>query len=113
MKIYVKCESPLLKKSLEIFLKDKISPYANCDFVVSDKKLEVEKPVFIVGDDKYIKKPFSKSKLLKALEAFYNRPKQERLKSAPREPLSLEKKVSIITEKFVRELLRVIREHNK
>ena len=127
MKIYVKCDSPLLKKCLEVFLKERLSSYPACDFVVCDKKLEVEKPIFLIGseDGANLKKPFSKSKLLKALGLYYNKPKQEtiyeqgksnesekpRASQISREGLTLERKVSIITEKFVRELLRVIKEH--
>lgn len=127
MKIYVKCDSPLLKKCLDVFLKERLSSYPSCDFVVCDKKLDVEKPIFLIGseDGANLKKPFSKSKLLKALDLYYNKPQQEQAyeKDAPKEPekprapqiaregLTLERKVSIITEKFVRELLRVIKEH--
>lgn len=73
MKIANICKSILLKKALDIFLKDYIFVYKNCDFVISDNPMEGEKPLFLIsfGDDGDLKIPFTKEALLNKLEIFY------------------------------------------
>ena len=55
------------------FLKEYISSYESCDFVVADKDAKDQKPIFRVGHDDGadIKVPFSKELLLKKLDQFY------------------------------------------
>ncbi len=118
MKVAVVCDSPLLKRCLEVFLKNHLSSYAACDFVISDRKIDSEKPIFIISDQKKtnLKKPFSKSKLLKALEEHARKIKPPRniitvaSKSVENE---LETKVKKLTEDFVTELLSTLKEHGK
>ncbi len=75
MKIAILCDSLLLKNSLEIFLKDYISSYKNCDIVISDKKIDTDKLLAIISssNDADIKKPFSKSSLLIDLKKIYKK----------------------------------------
>ena len=70
MKIAVQCNSPLLQKSLELFLEKHLSSYSKCDIVVRDEVcLEDERCFYIGSDEKAdLKKPFSKSQLILALE---------------------------------------------
>lgn len=70
MKVAVKCESPLLQRSLEMFLDKNLSPMKSCDIVVSDQKLDVDqKTVYISNEsDADLTKPFSKSQLFLILE---------------------------------------------
>jgi len=70
MKIAVQCNSPLLQKSLELFLEKYLSSYSKCDIVVRDEVcLEDERCFYIGSDEKAdLKKPFSKSQLILALE---------------------------------------------
>lgn len=70
MKVAVKCESPLLQKSLELFLDKYLTPYKNCDIVVSDQRIEFDKKrIYISGtSDADLIKPFSKTELILALE---------------------------------------------
>lgn len=70
MKVAVTCESPLLQRSLELFLEKDLSPMKSCDIVVSDHKLDTDKKrVYISNEsDADLKKPFSKSQLMLALE---------------------------------------------
>lgn len=115
MKIAVVCDSPLLKKCLEVFLKEKLSSYSACDFVISDKTIDSEKPVFVISDNKgsNIKKPFSKAKLLKSLDEYskkLNRPKISPAQTPKSDISELEKKLTVITERFVSELVKTIRE---
>ncbi len=110
------CDSPLLKKCLEVFLKEYLSSYSTCDFVISDKAIDSEKPVFVVSHDKNsnIKKPFSKTKLLKSLDEYFkklNRPKAVVSRPIKNDISELEKKLTLITEKFVAELVKTIKEY--
>ena len=70
MRVAIKCESPLLQRSLEIFLEKDLSPIKNCDVVVSDQKLDIDKKVVYISSesDANLIKPFSKSQLVLALE---------------------------------------------
>lgn len=70
MKVAVKCESPLLQRSLEIFLDKNLCPIKNSDIVVSDQKLDIDKKILYISNepDADLMKPFSKSQLLLALE---------------------------------------------
>lgn len=72
MKVAILCDSPLLDKALKNFLKDSITPIANSDVVISDKKREIHKPLFIIGSDEDVnlRKPFSKATLILQLERF-------------------------------------------
>ena len=70
MKVAVKCESPLLQRSLEIFLDKDLCPIKNSDIVISDQKLDIDKKTVYISNepDADLMKPFSKSQLLLALE---------------------------------------------
>ncbi len=114
MKVAIVCDSPLLKKCLEVFLKDYLSSYSACDFVISDKAIDSEKPVFVVGDDKgsNLRKPFSKSKLIKSVGEYYKkirRPRTVALQAVRKEGDDLEKQLTILTQKFVSDLVATIR----
>lgn len=116
MKIAVVCDSLLLKKCLDVFLAEHLCAYTNCDFVVSDKKIESEKPIFVISDEKnaHFRKPFSKTKLLKALDTYAKKLKNPlmTLKAVPQKETDLlEAKIKAVTESFVFELLKIVREH--
>lgn len=70
MRVAVKCESPLLQRSVELFLDKELSPIKNCDIVVSDQKLDIDKKILYISNesDGDLLKPFSKSQLVLALE---------------------------------------------
>jgi len=97
MKIAILCDSLLLKNSLEIFLKDYISSYKNCDIVISDKKIDTDKLLAIISSssDADIKKPFSKSSLLIDLKKIY---KKENNKTSQIEKLDNKKDIGLIKE---------------
>ncbi len=72
MKVAVDCKSPLLQKSLELFLTSHLSSIKQCDIVVRDFKSEDKKTFYIsTQDDADLLKPFSKSALMLALEKRY------------------------------------------
>lgn len=117
MKVAVVCDSPLLKKCLEVFLKEKLSSYTACDFVISDKTIDSEKPVFVISDSKgsNLKKPFSKTKLLKSVDEYFSRLKRPRTVSSQAvvkgDTTELEQKLTAVTQRFVSELLKTIKEY--
>ncbi len=114
MKIALACDSLLLTKSLEIFLKKYIVTYKKCDFVVSDKKLGLDKPEFVISDElSNLQRPFSQSSLMIKLEKFY-----EGLSGNFKEDISnidkkedLRKKIDFLTQKFSDDLYSLVEEH--
>jgi hypothetical protein len=65
MKVAVACQSPLLQKSLEIFLEKYLSSEKRSDIVIRDEAcLNDERCFYIASDEKAdLLKPFSKSQL--------------------------------------------------
>ncbi len=106
MKIAIDCKSPLLQKSLELFLKEYLSSYKNCDILIQDKKCVDNKKCFYISSDKDadLIKPFSKQKLLETLDKRY------KLDKSIVEPKVIAKKEEIIPKK-VKEL-KVKKEKN-
>lgn len=80
MKIAVQCESPLLQRSLELFLQPYLTTFKQCDVVVRDRRVEeVTKPQLVVSnDDGDLAKPFSRSQLMLALEQLIDSGRQAR-----------------------------------
>ena len=73
MKIALVCDSLLLNKSLEMYLKPHLTNYKLCDFVVATQPIESNKPVFFIGnaENAHLKIPFTKEILLQKLESFF------------------------------------------
>jgi len=119
MKIALACKSLLLTKSLEIFLKQKISSYKKCDFVISDSKIEIDKPLFVIsGNTSNLQAPFSESALMIELDKFYNKIGTNKTSSnlvykAKDIDLSekLKEKIDFLTKKFRDDLLFTIQEY--
>jgi len=117
MKIALACQSVLLEKSLEIFLKKYISSYKQCDFVISDRKIEIEKPLFYIApNDADLNLPFASSNLLLALEKFYHSlhvKENSELKMVSKEInlQELEEKITRLTNEFRNNLITVIKEY--
>ncbi len=118
MKIAVECKSPLLQKSLEIFLDRYISSTKHCDIVVRDEVcLDDERCFYISSDDKAdLIKPFSKSQLILSLENRYksmNEITQKEDKIAlSDEPLNfeiLEKRIDYLTKEYQKNILTAVR----
>lgn len=109
MKVAIECDSMLLQVSLEIFLRDFQSNLDESDFLITDKLLRSDKPLLFISNSSnqaYLKKPFSKSRLLVAVEKFYNenvknKDKQDKLKSQMQE----------LTNDFVEKLMVVVKEY--
>jgi len=112
VKIAIACKSLLLQKSLEIFLKEYLSSYRYADFLISDRKIDINKPLFLISNKKEanLKVPFSKSQLLLEIKYFYKK------NIKPKKPLKedkikiLEKKIEILCETFKKEIIKSIKE---
>ncbi len=70
MRVSVECQSPLLQKSLELFLVDYLCSTKQCDIVVRDRECVNDARCFYVSTNEKadLIKPFSKSQLILALE---------------------------------------------
>lgn len=71
MKVAVQCDSPLLQRSLELFLEGHLSSVRHCDLLVRDKNIIDDRHItFVIGDTPGadLGKPFSKAQLLHALK---------------------------------------------
>lgn len=117
MKIALACQSILLEKSLEMFLKNCIYPYKQCDFVISDRYIEIDKPLFYISSENSdLDIPFSKSSLILSIEKFYNTINQEnsetKVTSFKKVNIKdLEEKIIDLTDNFRNDLVNVIKEY--
>ncbi|AFL68412.1 hypothetical protein [Sulfurospirillum barnesii] len=115
MKVALVCQSLLLSRAVKSFLGDMVVPYKQCDFVISDKKIELDKPVFYIGHDEgNVLIPFSKSTLYLALDKFFqdllmHQSSMDGLVSFSPNTELLEEKITALTEKFRAELIQTIR----
>jgi hypothetical protein len=73
MKIALVCNSVLLNEALKIFLKPYLTSLKDANIIISDQKLDIDKPVFIINNkpEAHLQKPFSMSHLLLSVESFY------------------------------------------
>lgn len=70
MKVAIQCDSPLLQRSLELFLEGHLTSYRQCNILVRDKNIrDDEHLTFVIGtqEGSDLIKPFSKAQLLHAL----------------------------------------------
>lgn len=119
MKIALACKSLLLTKSLEIFLKNNISSYKKCDFVISDSRLDIDKPLFVISNNTSdLKMPFSESSLMIELDKFYNEIILNKTvnKSEPKiEEVDIDEnlkiKIDFLTKKFRDDLVSTMQEY--
>lgn len=123
MKVAIQCVSPLLQRSLELFLKERLSSLKQCDVVIRDRFSSDEShPQFVIaqGSDAHLSKPFSKSQLLLALEQFIGRNEvhaalstmDEAFEEAKSDPLgALEARIVRLTQTYQNDLIQLIREH--
>ncbi|MCD4667529.1 MAG: hypothetical protein K8R44_02890 [Sulfurimonas sp.] len=113
MRVAVECKSPLLQKSLEIFLSRYLSSTKQCDIVVRDEECLNDERCFFISSDKKsdLVKPFSKSQLILALENRY----QTMTKSEPVEPIEplnfdiLEKRIDYLTKEYQQNILKAVK----
>jgi len=118
MKVAVECKSPLLQKSLELFLDKYITTSNRCDILVRDEESLDDKRCFVIGTGTSadLVKPFSKSQLILALEKRYEtlKPKTEKdiTMTQKRESLDfsiLESRIEFLTQEYQSNILRAVK----
>lgn len=117
MKIAVECQSPLLQKSLEVFLTRYLSSTKQCDIVVRDTEcLNDVRCFYIASNEKAdLKKPFSKSQLILALENRYEsmgHSTKELLEEPKEETINfdiLERRIELLTKEYQHNIINAIK----
>ena len=119
MKVAVECQSPLLQKSLELFLANYLSSLKQCDIVVRDIECLNDERCFYISNKSNadLIKPFSKSQLILALENRYEElrveePQEESEEEPKIEPMDfdiLEKRIELLTKEYQENILRAVK----
>jgi len=115
MKIAVECKSPLLQKSLEIFLSKYLTTYKHCDIVIRDEECLADEKCFYISCDKekaHLVKPFSKSQLILALKNRYSdidNSQEDMPKSSKMDFALLQKRIEYLTAQYQQDILKTIR----
>ena len=124
MRVAVECQSPLLQKSLELFLSKYLSASKKCDIVVRDEECLEDSRCFYIGsgENADLVKPFSKSQLILALEKryeeLYGGQKQSEDEALKEEYLQeedsmdfaiLEKRIEFLTQEYQANILRAVK----
>jgi len=122
LRVAVECKSPLLQKSLEIFLQKHLASSKHCDIVIRDVKMPSDEKSFYIAasSDADLIKPFSKAQLILALqkryETIYNGEKRGSLnlykEYEEEEGLDfsiLQKSIEALTKEYQENILRAVR----
>jgi len=125
LKVFVRCESVLLQRALELFLAEHLAAFKNADVVISDRRVKSAKKVIYIaahgGAD--LTKPFSRSQLMIILEEFYAN--QERIEQIQRLSAQLEdrtnfsslidgtfeERLEALTKEFIKDVVEITKEH--
>jgi len=116
LRVAVECKSPLMQKSLELFLGKNLSSAKNCEILVRDVKSFDDERCFYISSDKDadLLKPFSKSQLILALEKRYKSMNKTKIKEElfEEELLDfdiLQKRIESLTLEYQTNILKVVR----
>lgn len=111
MKVAVECKSPLMQKSLEMFLQNHLCTLKQCDIVIRDVKCLDDERCFYVSSksDADLIKPFSKSQLILALESRYKTIKKDRNIDVGLDFDILEKRIEYLTKEYQENILKAVR----
>lgn len=124
MKVAVECKSPLMQKSIELFLGKHLSSLKHCDIVVKDVKCMDDERCFYISSskDSDLTKPFSKSQLILALENRYKNMNKGSLYSSYKAQIEdelmedeqldfdiLEKRIESLTKEYQANILKAVR----
>ena len=122
MRVAVECQSPLLQKSLELFLAKYLVASKHSDIIIRDEECLSDKRCFYIASDPKadLQKPFSKSQLILALEKKYLQlhPKVKEQKALEKEYLQeedpldfavLEKRIELLTQEYQANILRAVK----
>jgi len=119
MRVAVECKSPLLQKSLELFLVKYLSSSKKSDIIIRDEECLNESRCFYISGEEGadLLKPFSKSQLILALEKKYNEIYPESSNANledenVKEPFDfeiLEKRIELLTQEYQKNILRAVK----
>lgn len=119
MRVAVECQSPLLQKSLELFLTKYLSSSKKSDIIIRDEECLNESRCFYISGEEGadLLKPFSKSQLILALEKKYNElyPKSSKTNvedEDAKETMNfeiLEKRIELLTQEYQKNILRAVK----
>ena len=118
MRVAVECKSPLLQKSLEMFLKKYLCSSKHCDILVRDEECVNDQKTFFIGTKAGadLVKPFSKSQLILALENRYKtldlKEHADVDKAGNEESMNfeiLQKRIEFLTKKYQEDILNSIK----
>jgi len=119
MRVAVECKSPLLQKSLEIFLSRYLTSSKQCDIVVRDEECLNDERCFYISSnpESDLRKPFSKSQLILSLENRYqilykDMPQEVEEDEISDEPLNfdiLEKRIDFLTKQYQQNILKAVK----
>lgn len=117
MKISVECQSPLLQKSLEVFLADYLCSTKQCDIVIRDKECMNDSRCFYVStsSNSDLIKPFSKSQLILALEERYSKMnitasvEKEYFEEEPIDFEILERRIDSLTKEYQKNIIDAVK----
>lgn len=101
MKIALECKDIILERALQLFLKEHLGRKKDCDFIVTDEKIEFDKPQFLISkSSSQLALPFGKEELMRALSEFDEALKKLAIQKANEKIIALEEKIEKITEQF-------------
>lgn len=110
MKVAIQCDSPLLQRSLELFLDGHLSSLRQCDILIRDKEIYDDQYLTFViglGETSDLIKPFSKAQLLHTLNQKFESQKDTPVSIEEEAPLTYEEGVSFdILERHIDKLTR-------
>ncbi|MCK9454533.1 MAG: hypothetical protein WCY51_02280 [Sulfurimonas sp.] len=116
MRVAVECKSPLMQRSLELFLGKYLTPVKNCDILIRDAKCFEDERCFYISSDKEadLVKPFSKSQLILALEKRYKEMNISETKESVLEEETidfeiLEKRIEQLSKEYQANILKAVR----
>ena len=107
VKVCIMCKSILLETALKNILKNHITTYNECDVVLTDQKLKIDKAFLYIASDRTgdIKKPFTHSSLMLQLEKFS---KNHSLRGNITLPEELEERIERATKEFTKKITSMI-----
>lgn len=115
MKVAIECKSPLLQKSLEIFLSPYLCSSKQCDIIVRDIPCINDKRCFYISSDKDgdLVKPFSSSQLILALESRYNKTEKKDIDADYFNDTIdfdiLEKRIETLTQDYQQNIIKAVK----
>lgn len=119
MRIAIECKSPLMQKSLELFLSKYLSSVKQCDILIRDEACLNDDRCFFISSDTGadLVKPFSKSQLILALENRYKTiikdiPSKIDVAEKIEESLNfeiLQKRIEYLTQEYQQNILKSVK----